>query len=214
MRLYLTVLYLLLKNLVYVNSRYYLAFHCAERDAMVWDNKKYTFSKTTKYKDRIEFARIWVEQNSKNMRARKYLEVNFRNADEWAVASFRNDSEHLNAVRNMDKYINDVACFDTYFELYHYLVQCQLISEFEWDSTHESKDNPGSMIVNADDMTGNTLAYMENVRTYRVYSKDFVKALNVLFAYNLARYKKLSIGDLFDKNNYLNGTKENIGPTE
>lgn len=213
-RLYLTVLYLLTKNLVYVNSRYYLAFHCAERDAIVWDNKTYTFSKTTKYKDRIEFARNWVEQNSRNMRARKYLEVNFRNADEWAVSSFRNNAEHLNAVRNMDKYINDVACFDSYFELYHYLVQRQLISEFEWDSTHKSKDDPGSMMVYADDLTGKTLTYMENVRKYRVCCKDFVKALNVPFAYNLARYKNLSIGDLFDRNSYLGGTKENIETVE
>ena len=31
--------------------------------------------------------------------------------------------------------------------------------------------------------------------------KDFVKTLNVPFAYNYPRYKNLSIDELFDKNN-------------
>ena len=35
------------------------------------------------------------------------------------------------------------------------------------------------------------------------YCKDFVKALNVPFAYNLPRYKNLSINELFDQNDYL-----------
>ena len=34
------------------------------------------------------------------------------------------------------------------------------------------------------------------------YCKDFVKALNVPFAYNLPRYKNLSINELFDMNDY------------
>ena len=34
--LYLTVLYLVTKNLVYVNSRYVMAFHCLERDALLY----------------------------------------------------------------------------------------------------------------------------------------------------------------------------------
>ena len=34
----------------------------------------------------------------------------------------------------------------------------------------------------------------------RSYCRDFVKALNVSFAYNLPRYKNLSIDGLFDRN--------------
>lgn len=40
-RLYLTVLYLLVKNLVYVNARYFMAFHCVERDRIMDNAKKW-----------------------------------------------------------------------------------------------------------------------------------------------------------------------------
>lgn len=35
---------------------------------------------------------------------------------------------------------------------------------------------------------------------HKSYCKDFVKALNVPFAYNLSRFKVLSVDDYFDKN--------------
>lgn len=213
-RLYLTVLYLLMKNLVYVNSRYYLAFHCAERDAMIWDDKKYKFTNESKCADRVNFAKAWIEENSRDTRAKHYLIDNFKNADIWAISTFRNCAEHLNAVRNMDSYINDIAHFDSYFELYHYLVQRQLMKEFDYETTTPAKDNNNRMLLEADELTGKTEKYLDIVRKYNFYCKDFVKALNVPFAYNLARYKNLSIDALFDRNNYLGATKESIKSEE
>lgn len=35
-RLYLTVMYIMLKNLVNVNARYVIAFHCVERDTKLY----------------------------------------------------------------------------------------------------------------------------------------------------------------------------------
>lgn len=35
------------------------------------------------------------------------------------------------------------------------------------------------------------------------YTKDFVKALNSPFGYNIPRFKNLSIEQLFDRNEYL-----------
>ena len=43
--------------------------------------------------------------------------------------------------------------------------------------------------------------YFDNLDKYGTYVKDFVKALNIPFAYNYPRYKNLSIDELFDKNN-------------
>lgn len=200
-RLYLTVLYLLQKNLIYVNSRYYLAFHCAERDAMVYDNKKYTQDVLTQ--DRMIFAKEFVKNHSTNKRARIYLEQNFDNADKWSLRAFRNCTEHLNAVRNADKYIGDIRSFHSYFELYHYLVQRCLVDQFKHDCITESTKIPGTLIMSKDQAEGKLLHYFELVEKYGTYCKDFVKALNVPFAYNLPRYKNLSINELFDRNNYL-----------
>ena len=53
------------------------------------------------------------------------------------------------------------------------------------------------------DLNPKTKQYWKLVKKYKTYCKDYVKALNVPFAYNLARYKNLSINELFDRNNYL-----------
>lgn len=200
-RLYLTVLYLLQKNLIYVNSRYFLAFHCAERDAMVFDSKIYTDSQMKK--NRAIFAADFVRKYSTNKRAKSYIQQNFRNADKWSLNAFRNCTEHLNAVRNADKYIGDIKAFQSYFELYHYLVQRSLIDQFVFDCQKDSSENTGTKVMSLERAEGKLLDYFELVKKHGTYCKDFVKALNVPFAYNLPRYKNLSINELFDRNNYL-----------
>lgn len=204
-RLYLTVLYLLIKNLVYINSRYYLAFHCMERDNEIYNSDVTGDAKKEwdrKQKDDIsQFARMFLDENPFNIRAKRYISTNMDNSDAWAVRSYRNCVEHINAIRNMDKYIGDIREFDSYFELYHYLVQRSIMDQYEYDSTTESKKNPGTMIISSDELNAKTLRYFELIKNYKTYCKDFVKALNVPFAYNLARYKNLSINELFDRNN-------------
>lgn len=185
-RLYLTVLYLLQKNLVYVNSRYYMAFHCAERDAIVCDADKY---KSILKSDRAAYARDFLEQHPN--RSRYYLAQNFENADKKSWNYFRNCVEHLNVVRDAYLYIEDIREFKSYFELYHYLVQRYIIDKF-------GDNTPG----------GKLPVYFEKVKKYKTFCKDFVKALNMPFAYNLPRYKNLSINELFDRNHYLEDRKK------
>lgn len=213
-RLYLTVLYLLQKNLIYVNSRYFLAFHCAERDALVYDKKRYT--EKILRENRMIFAEDFVNTYGGNKKSNCYIRQNMKNADKWSLRAFRNCTEHLNAVRNASKYIGDIRTFDSYFELYHYLVQRTLIDQFKHDCATESKKNVGSMIYSRDKAEGKLLDYFEVVEKYNTYCKDFVKALNVPFAYNLPRYKNLSINELFDRNNYLshNGKNKVLEPDE
>lgn len=204
-RLYLAVLYLALKNLVYINSRYFLAFHCVERDRKLlypdfWndkDIKAHQFDSDYAYK---AFAKKFLEQYPQKKRVANYMDQNFANADDWAILAYRNKIEHLDAIRNVDRYIRDVKEIHSWYELYHYIMQRRIIDQFEHEAKTESKKKPGTMIVSKEELNPKTLAYFKKVDTYGSYCKDFVKALNVPFAYNLPRYKNLSVDELFDKN--------------
>ena len=200
-RLYLTVLYLLLKNLVYINSRYFLAFHCLERDYYV-----YNYGKDCNVNDLKSNFKAFTEQflmeHPLNYRAQKYVLNNIEHSDSWVVNAYRNCCDHLTAIRNANEYIEDIKEVTSYFELYHYLVQRSLYNQYEYDSNTDSKKNPGKKIIETRDINPVVLKYFEKVEKYHSYCKDFVKALNVPFAYNLPRYKNLSIKELFDRNDY------------
>ena len=74
---------------------------------------------------------------------------------------------------------------DSYFQLFHIAIQKQL-NEMVKDGTV----NPSSKIKDQ-------LAWVEKNNQV---SKNLLHTFNLPFAYNTARYKKLSIGDLFDRN--------------
>ena len=197
--LYLTVLYLLTKNLVNVNSRYFLAFHCLERDAQLLGSKAGYQDRvnhiTYPYKALTEQFLEETKSNGKprlNRHASSYLRVNIANSDDWVIRQFRNNVMHLGALRNAHKYMDGIKSIRSYFELYHYLNQQHLLSTYDfaienhWNgvTTHEK-----------------TLSYFKTVREGSWYCKDFVKAYCVGFGYNLPRYKNLTIDALFDMNN-------------
>ncbi len=185
--LYLTVLYLLTKNLVYVNSRYFLAFHCAERDAQIADKNKYP--QDNKNTDLRAFARDFIEEHPGKKRVYTYLKQNFANSDEWAVRTFRNKAAHLDAVLNAYKYLADIRSCNSYYEMYHYIMQCTIRDQYAYDSSKRE-------VIIGDQ----TKYYFSFIGKYHNYNKDFVKALNVAFAYNLPRFKSLSIEGQFDRN--------------
>lgn len=193
-RLYLTVLYQIVKNLVYVNSRYFIAFHFVERDAVTYDSEKYADLARDKKRLR-EFAMERVESGALNGRTTRYMMQNFANSDPMFITEFRNCVDHMNTVRNADLYIGDIARFDSYFELYHYLLQRSLIDRF---NTAIAKG-----WIKVEDANPKSLLYISQIERYHTYCKDMVKALNVPFAYNLPRYKNLSVNELFDRNNFL-----------
>lgn len=198
-RLYLTVLYLLVKNLVYVNSRYFLAFHCVERDSVlsgVMLGGKYD-------KDYRLLTEDFMKKYSGRKRVNEYMRVNLDHSDAYIIRAYRNAIEHVGAVRNAHLYLPDVKAFDSYFEIYHYLLQRTLIDQLKHDETTLSKregEGFGKPIITRDAVNPIVLKYLGMVGQYHGYCKDFVKALNVPFGYNLARFKNLSIDGLFDKN--------------
>lgn len=199
--LYLTVVYLIIKNLVNINSRYVMAFHCLERDTWLY-NKKYD-KKTTPY---IELTdELCQEGNNshsgylaRNKRLRKCVEqdianaktINSLNKNMAATRLYRNLVAHLTAVRNCDAFINDIEKVESYFALYHYIIQRQLA-----DNIPETAKNS---------------SYYGQLYKWNTYVKDFVKALNSPFGYNIPRFKALTIKELFDRNEMAKETKENL----
>lgn len=191
--LYLTVMYLLVKNLVNVNARYVIAIHCLERDFGLYKEIiPELASKNLKNDYRIlsqtlcelcdESPNLFLK---KNERLRKCVEVDINNADSSMTRKYRNCIAHLTVVRELKEYIGDIRTVDSYFSIYHYVMQ-RCITKREDDKKQEEK------IKFEDDLLKN-----------HGYTKDFVKALNSPFGYNIPRFKNLSIEQLFDRNEYL-----------
>lgn len=221
-RIYLTVMYLLLKNLVNINARYITGFHCVERDAELYGVEITKKSGKRKFKNfRLLTADVMnIECNSTNgftfeenpnpadaekcknvylRKKKRYMQVytNMKNSDAVMVADFRNSVAHFSFIRNINLYIKDIAYINSYFELYHYLSQKYLIGFSEY------KKN------NSKFFSEKVLSYAESVEKYHTYNKDFVKAYCVPMGYNIPRYKNLTINELFDMNNcVLNEKKE------
>ncbi len=200
--LYLTVMYLITKNLVYVNSRYVIAFHCLERDAFLHGvtlpkmNKKIVYSQLTTHlltdKNYTTYGHL---KNQKGHR-KWYVLVknNLQNSDITAVSSFRNIVAHISVVRNSNEYISGIGELHSYFELYHYLVQSMIAKNNWYDTSHQPK----------------TAEYLNNLKKHHTYCKDFVKAYCIPFGYVVPRYKNLTINELFDRNNPNPEPKEEV----
>lgn len=194
--LYLTVMYLLVKNLVNVNARYVIAIHCLERDFGLYKEiipelasknlkNDYRILSQTLCElcdDRDESPNLFLK---KNERLRKCVEVDINNADSSMTRKYRNCIAHLTVVRELKEYIGDIRTVDSYFSIYHYVMQ-RCITKREDDTKQEEK-----------------IKYEDDLLKNHGYTKDFVKALNSPFGYNIPRFKNLSIEQLFDRNEYL-----------
>ena len=143
----------------------------------------------------IEFTRLFYSR--KNIRYKKrvkeYVDQNINNACKVSILAFRNNVAHLNVIRNSAKWMDGIREVHSYFELYHYMMQKCLLEGQKKNSGKERNVEPNER----------TKGYFSKVEKYGTYCKDFVKALNVPFAYNLPRFKNLSINELFDQNDYL-----------
>lgn len=194
--LYLNVIYQIIKNMVYINSRYAYAFARHEHDMVLFGIDPENL-KDPKKNNQIYWplTNLFInnEDSTLNGRAKKYLSNNIDNSNWWIVKEFRNSVDHLNAVRNMNDYISDLKKAESYFGIYHYVIQRAL---------HTAYKNGN--------MNPKVLEYFELVNKHNSYSKDFVKALCVPFGYNLPRYKNLTIDALFDRNDKREKTKENV----
>lgn len=200
-RLYLTVMYIMLKNLVNVNARYVIAFHCVERDTKLYAESGLKVGNIEKNKTNLTMAVIGVKLENgiiktefdkslaenaanrylRNARWYKLILDNLKKSERAVVNEFRNTVCHLNAIRNIN--IKEIKEVENYFALYHYLIQKHLENRFADKKVERD--------------TGDFISKLEEHKTY---CKDFVKAYCTPFGYNLVRYKNLTIDGLFDKN--------------
>lgn len=191
--LYLTVMYLLVKNLVNVNARYVIAIHCLERDFGLYKEIIPELASKNLKNDYRILSQTLCELCDKspnlflkkNERLRKCVEVDINNADSIMTRKYRNCIAHLTVVRELKEYIGDIRTVDSYFSIYHYVMQ-RCITKRENDTKQEEK-----------------IKYEDDLLKNHGYTKDFVKALNSPFGYNIPRFKNLSIEQLFDRNEYL-----------
>lgn len=191
--LYLTVMYLLVKNLVNVNARYVIAIHCLERDFGLYKEIIPELASKNLKNDYRILSQTLCELCDKspnlflkkNERLRKCVEVDINNADSSMTRKYRNCIAHLTVVRELKEYIGDICTVDSYFSIYHYVMQ-RCITKRENDTKQEEK-----------------IKYGDDLLKNHGYTKDFVKALNSPFGYNIPRFKNLSIEQLFDRNEYL-----------
>lgn len=191
--LYLTVMYLLVKNLVNVNARYVIAIHCLERDFGLYKEIIPELASKNLKNDYRILSQTLCELCDKspnlflkkNERLRKCVEVDINNADSSMTRKYRNCIAHLTVVRELKEYIGDIRTVDSYFSIYHYVMQ-RCITKRGDDTKQEEK-----------------IKYEDDLLKNHGYTKDFVKALNSPFGYNIPRFKNLSIEQLFDRNEYL-----------
>lgn len=191
--LYLTVMYLLVKNLVNVNARYVIAIHCLERDFGLYKEIIPELASKNLKNDYRILSQTLCELCDKspnlflkkNERLRKCVEVDINNADSSMTRKYRNRIAHLTVVRELKEYIGDIRTVDSYFSIYHYVMQ-HCITKREDDTKQ-----------------GEKIKYEDDLLKNHGYTKDFVKALNSPFGYNIPRFKNLSIEQLFDRNEYL-----------
>lgn len=179
--LILTMIYLVCKNLVYINAVHSIAFSCYERDYNLLIGSGYI--KDPFYtKNCLKLVESKLAKMKKRVREYTISNINAFNAlngKKDLFLAYRNSVCHLNIVTSAHLYLDNFTKMESYYGLYEFLLQKYLIKE--------------------NDIKGYE-AYSKS------YSKDFSKYLNVPFAYNLARYKNLTIEDLF--NDKYNENKE------
>ena len=216
--LYLNVLYQLVKNLMYVNARYVMALRALENDTYLVlkesiadpracgnEARRITCRLTERMiqRRREEADRRWdLSQHLRYSQMCKrwhmlhpceYLEQDMASTEDGIRALFRDQVVHVAAVRNAHLYIDDIQRFDSYYGIYHYLIQRSVRARYEnisADPRYRFELNAGSR----------TRDYFDLVERHRTDCRDFTKALCAPFGYNLPRFKNLTIGDLFDRN--------------
>jgi hypothetical protein len=223
--LYLTILYLLTKNLVYVNSRYFMAFHCLERDCFfilkrspgmpekgktyepdgpktggLCEYKRLTTLYISACKTAEEAAYKNLTQPKPSQSHKHFRKMRVYN---YMEANLKNAGEMaIHRYRNNVAHLSAIRNADKimggvrHFSSYFELYHYLMQSKLGRDP--EILDE-------------NTSKYLNMVNTTGGYCKDLVKALNAPFGYNLPRFKNLSINELFDMNR---PPEENKGESE
>lgn len=210
--LYLTVLYLITKNLVKINARYTIAISCLERDTQFFG---INISGKRHY---ITLADKFIKEKYINDKG-GHIKKSMQYAVNDVYREYRNMIAHLEAITFAYKYVssyNENICagkITSYYQLYHTILQLRLSERLSEDPKKDLKDLLEELEEKAEaEKEAKEMKPPNTQEEYKgiwhqlymavkkgSYSKNLVCILNTPFAYNLARYKNLSLEYFFDK---------------
>ena len=194
--LYLTVAYLITKNLVKINARYSIAISCHERDTQIFEINHMTNPATKEpVQPYITLTEKFIDEGKIRDKG-GYITTNKQFITDYLYKQYRNAIAHLTVITSAYKYTNDDAEIrlknvKSYYQVYQTIMQFCLKNQIKFDSSRDWWKN-----TNVNDMVSKLLYAVEKTGTY---SKTLTRILNTPFAYNVARYKNLSYETLFDK---------------
>lgn len=193
--LYLTIIYLIAKALVRINTSYSIAFGIFERDCEIIKQKAHDEKNASleekmriilsKKKDDSEpeycsITQYFDECGRINRRVKRLIERNSIHYDERTFREVRNCAEHLSVVSSFPTYVSEIKRVESYFDLYHYILLRVL------------KD--GALIKQEATLKG-----YEAVLRHQTAYKDYLYGILAPFAYNQARYINLACKKRFIK---------------
>ena len=178
--LYLTIVYLVVKSLVRINSQYVMAVYHLERDSRLCpggsSNKP------------LSMTKHYCDRNNHLLKEKHIVKLErYQNTPQKICTDYRNAIAHLSAVRKGVKYIGDIQKADSYFGIYHYCMQKLIYS------ADSANGQPFAEFVRS--IFGDEKE-LDKLRS-GIYSQAILRALNYPFGYNPARYKNLSYEKIF-----------------
>lgn len=181
--LYLTIVYLVVKSLVRINSQYVMAVYHLERDSRLCPggSSNNPLSMTNHY------CNNHLLKEKHIVKLERYKLERYKKTQKTICTAYRNAIAHLSAVRKGVKYIGDIQKADSYFGIYHYCMQKLLYS------ADSANGQPFAEFVRSIFGDEKELDKLRNGS----YSQAILRALNYPFGYNPARYKNLSYEKIF-----------------
>lgn len=194
--LYLTIIYLITKSLVRINTSYSIAFSIFERDCMIMGRKAKSnpdenscFIKNISFKNKNSnywgLTEYFIKNNRVNDRVRNLALRNKNHYNNDTFRFFRNNVEHLAVISKFPNYVDEIKRVNSYFDLYHYLM-LRILKE---------GDGKNSSIKNEF-----TFERLDSALSYQSAWKDFLYGILAPFAYSPARYINLAC-----KNKFIEG---------
>ena len=146
-------------------------------------------------------TQLFIQRGYLKRSACEQIQHNMANISDRLLREYRNAVAHLNVIAHLADYSADMREITSYYGLYHYLMQRHLFKRHAWQVRRPERptEEEEKRIEQEQKQLAWERALFDKTLQYHSYNKDLVKALNAPFGYNLARYKNLSIEQLFSK---------------
>lgn len=206
--LYLTVLYLVSKNLVLVNARYFMAFYLLELDQVIY-GEQMTKEKLTEISEKLGYplkkkavqmmdkralTAVWVAQGIEH-------ENNQYDKDGARYSERRKHGRRMHPLNYLWDNLKSDRVKPKQFDDFRNQVEHLNCVRNGFTVLENRQDTPVTSYFQLYHyILQKSLGLGSSHLARGTYSKDRLKVLCVPFGYSLPRYKNLTIEDLFDKN--------------